>query len=272
MKSDFSKKLEEKVKKTIEKYKMFNKKEKLLIALSGGKDSAALAYIMKKLGYEFECLHINVGIGQFSEFSEKYAKIQSRMLGCNLNILRVKELLGKSVNEISKARPVCSVCGITRRYLMNYFAFKKGFDVLITGHNLDDIAKFYFHNLFNGQITYLSSLRPVIPKEKKLVKKVKPLFFVREEETLKYVSLNSIEFNPIRCPYERFAKTKRYDTILNSIDLINKRFLHSFVRNLSNLIHPKEAEMKTCKVCGMPSNRDVCSFCKIWNRKEPLVI
>ena len=54
---------ERKIERTIKKYKMVSPEENILIAFSGGKDSAAVAHVFKKLGYSITGLHINLGIG-----------------------------------------------------------------------------------------------------------------------------------------------------------------------------------------------------------------
>ena len=70
-KEHFIEYFENKVKKSIEKYKMLNKDEKILIAVSGGKDGHAAAWVLKKLDYNIELFHINLGIKGFSDESLK---------------------------------------------------------------------------------------------------------------------------------------------------------------------------------------------------------
>ena len=59
--------IEAKVKETVKKWKLGNKKEKIMVALSGGKDSTLTAYFLKKLGYNIEGFHIDLKIGSYSE-------------------------------------------------------------------------------------------------------------------------------------------------------------------------------------------------------------
>ena len=62
---DFEKRFIEKVKYTIKEYSLFSKDDKLLLAISGGKDSVSLAYALYKLGYNFDLLFIDLNIPNF---------------------------------------------------------------------------------------------------------------------------------------------------------------------------------------------------------------
>jgi hypothetical protein len=59
------------VNRSIKKYKIIRKNEKILACVSGGKDSSAMAFALKKLGYDIEILHIDLGIGEYSAKSRK---------------------------------------------------------------------------------------------------------------------------------------------------------------------------------------------------------
>ena len=117
----------------------YEKGEKVLVALSGGKDSLALALVLSRLGYDVTGLHIDLSIGISSEkaravverFCEKHAipLIIKEMEKEGLAIPKVKARLN---------RPICSTCGKIKRYYFNQTARELGFDALATGHNLDD--------------------------------------------------------------------------------------------------------------------------------------
>ena len=64
----------ENVKKTISDYKLLDEKEKVLVALSGGKDSISVLYILKKLGYNVSALTIDLNIGDYTKKNVKTAR------------------------------------------------------------------------------------------------------------------------------------------------------------------------------------------------------
>ena len=274
-KEHFIEYFERKVRRTIERYKLLKPDEKILVVISGGKDSAVTAYVLKKLGYNIECLHINLGIGKYSEESEAYAKRQCELIGAKLHIVRVKELLGAGIGELKTRRPTCSYCGITKRYIFNKFAYENGFDAIATGHNLDDEVSFIFSNIMHWNTDYLGKQGPLLPGEGRFVKKVKPLYELTEREVVYYALALGLEYIIHECPYARGATTIEYKEILNAMEekkpgtKINfiKGFLrkkHLFEREL------KEAPLGECKVCGMPAQGEKCSFCRVWGLEEPI--
>lgn len=266
---------ERKVRRTIERYKLLRQEEKVLVVVSGGKDSAVTAHVLKKLGYSIECLHINLGIGDYSEKSERYARAQCEALNVPLHVVRVRELLGAGIGELRTRRPVCSYCGITKRYIFNRFAHENGFDAIATGHNLDDEASFVFSNIMHWNTEYLAKQGPLLPGEGKFVKKVKPLYELTEREVVYYALATGIEYIMEECPHARGATSIEAKEVLNAME--EKRpgtkvnFIKGFLRK-RGLFEAglKEAPLGECGVCGMPAQGEKCSFCRVWGLEEPI--
>ncbi|AAR39133.1 NEQ283 [Nanoarchaeum equitans Kin4-M] len=257
-------KLKYKVLDTIKRYSLFSPNEKLLLAISGGKDSVTLLDILYNLNYKFDLYFIDLGIKGFSDISEKIVESLSKEYGLNLYIDRVADY-GITIKPIGKM-PACAVCGIVKRYLMNKFAYEKDY-TLITAHNFDDIIAFALANLFSGNYEYLLKIRPKNERYYKLAKKVKPLFFVREKETLQYVKEKNLPYVNIECPLRRKNTQDRYKNIANEFEKIFPGFKKNFIKALLyyNTRVPEPKPKNYCKICGYPSKGEVCSFCRIRN-------
>jgi len=264
---------ERKVRRTIERYKLFKKDERILVAISGGKDSAVVSYILKKFNYDIQCLYINLGVGKYSDKCEEYVKRQCEMIDTPLHIVRIRELLGTGVGELRTTRPTCSYCGTTKRYISNKFAYDNNFDVVVTGHNVDDEASFIFGNVLNWNTQYLAKQGPILPGEGKFVKRVKPLYEATEREIVAYASAVGIEYVTDKCPYSKGAITLKYKEVINQLEEMRPGTKIKFVRGFLKKRYLFEGEVergeiKECKVCGMPSGGEVCSFCRIWGLRE----
>ncbi len=262
------------VRDTIKRFKMFDKNSKILVAVSGGKDSLSLLDVLNKLGYNVSALYINLGIRNYSlkakEIVEKYCNEKN----IKLIIFDIKEEYGKYLEEfIGLRRNLCSVCGIIKRYVMNKVAYENGFDVIATGHNLDDEVSFLLWNLLNGNFQYIKQ-KPVLEKiHEKSVKKVKPLVFLTERENLLYAMLNNI-YNvhmEIDCPYSTNAPTNLLKRFMNNLEErfpgIKMKFYKKFLE--SNIFSPDKflGEIKSCKICGYMTSGEICSFCKLFKKK-----
>ncbi len=258
------------VEKAIKRYSLFDKDEKILVAISGGKDSLTLAYLLKELGYDIEGYYIDLGIGEYSKASEEKVLKFSETFNITIHIERVKDFFWDlSIPEISyiTRRPSCSVCGHIKRYLMNRFGYEHGFSALATGHNLDDEVGVLFGNIINWKMGYLGRQSPILPSsDKKLIKKVKPLVLCGEREIAAFALTYGIDYIEMECPHVKGS------TYLYNKSLINKleekspgsklRFYQGFLQN-KHLFKEEDIDLHPCEVCGYPTTAKVCTFCNI---------
>ncbi|MEN3045168.1 MAG: TIGR00269 family protein [Candidatus Hydrothermales bacterium] len=267
----------------IKKYKMFTYSDKVAVAVSGGKDSLSLLYLLNKLGYNILGIHINLGIFKenYSNKSEIFVRNFRDKFNIPILIYNVKENQEKGIEDIVKERwkdKPCAVCGMVKRYLMNILALKNNCTVLATGHNLDDESSRLFGNIIYWQEEHLEHQELTLPEENGLLKKVKPFFLFTEKEIALYAILNRIDYIKDECPYSVGAKTLKYKGILNLLENDSPgtkyRFLTGFY-NFKKKIDKKGLKTfkgtNKCIQCGMPTKREICTFCTTFE-KHPFKI
>ena len=274
----FTEWFEKQVQKTIKQFRMFSRKEKVAVAVSGGKDSLSLWFALHRLGYETFGIHINLGIDRwnYSENSLKLCQTLSKRIDRPLIVFNLKEELGYTVEEIAKGtgrKDVCSVCGTFKRYLMNRIAQEHGFRVVATGHNLDDESALLLSNTIRWEISYLGKQYPVLPEGGGFARKVKPFCFMTEKETVSYAILNSIEFMETGCPNAGKATSRIYKQAISLLEHempgTKLRFYKEFLKKARPLFErelKEQTELNECKVCGMPTTAPVCSVCRTLER------
>ena len=259
---------EKKVEGTIKKFGLINKKERAVVAVSGGKDSMSLLYVLNKKGYNVTALAIDEGIADYREETLETMKKFCTKNGVPYRVVSFKKEFGKTLDEIMilhKERP-CSVCGVFRRYLLNKYS--KGFDVLATGHNMDDEAQAILMNLIKTNISLFNRLGPVSGKmkSKKFTRRVKPFYFCSEKEIMVYSFLNNLNTGFNECPNVEFAFRLRIRDILNQISTkkpeIKRKIIDWFLKNKEekdNSLH--EEDVSECDTCGEASAKGICSAC-----------
>ncbi|ADM27391.1 PP-loop domain protein [Ignisphaera aggregans DSM 17230] len=263
-----------KVVRAMDRYGMVSSGERILIAVSGGKDSMALLHIMNSISQERSlrvlALHIDLGIGEYSRRSREIVSMIAKSFGIDLIVYDLKRDLGLSLPEMKKGirRGTCSLCGLVKRYVMNTAAIELG-ATLATAHNADDIAIYILKNIVIGDWNSCIKLVPVIPEVKGYVaKKIRPLYEVYENEAMLYVVSQNIPYVDMECPYTyRGGIEERVREFLNKLEEerpgIKISFLRKFTRNIEVLRINREEHIGQCTSCGLISSRDMCSFCRI---------
>ncbi|AWR97591.1 TIGR00269 family protein [Acidianus sulfidivorans JP7] len=274
--------IKERVRKEAEKQGIL-KANKVLLAVSGGKDSLTLADTLASIVNPKRLIAFNIveGIAGYNRH-EQVLRLKKYLddLGIELISSSFKEEVGYSLDEMvnsSKNRGLniaaCTFCGGFRRKLINNAGRQVKADLVATGHNLDDEAQTVIVNLLRGDVKRLVRLGDVPLKlSDKFVLRVKPLRKIYEWETTMYAYLKGFEFQDVECPYISLKPTLRAKVrdLLYSIEDKNPGSLMRIVEEfdiISENIRRNTAkeELPRCKICGEPTSygRDICKNCEL---------
>jgi uncharacterized protein (TIGR00269 family) len=259
---------------TMKKYRMAPPGGRVAVALSGGKDSLVAALALFRLGYAVEGLFIDLGIdeGDFSPASRQACETFCQAEGIPLAVYSLREEFGKTVPEIARRYPrLCSICGVTKRHIMNDCALASGVSALATGHTLDDLTAALFANLQRWDLHHLAKGLPALPAERGFAMKIKPLAFQTEAEISVYAQQHGVRPVAARCPYAAEAKFKRHKAALNTLEEESPGFKRLFYDGYLKNAHrfkddTSRPPLVTCGACGRPSPAPVCTFCRIWRK------
>jgi uncharacterized protein (TIGR00269 family) len=277
--------LPEQSERFIQMYRMFTRDERILVAVSGGKDSLVLWDVLTKLGYQADGLYIGLGIDGGIDYSDQsYEQIRAFMAdrpSFHLMAVDVEATYGATIpvaaaNTNRGREKPCAVCGLSKRHIMNRAALEGGYDVLATGHNLDDEAAILFGNTLTWQTGYLSRQGPVLPATGEgLARKVKPFCRFYERETAAYAIMAGIDYMYDECPYAAGASSIYYKELLNNLEAdrpgAKLQFYLNFLRAKEKegaFNQPmKQVTLQACHTCGQPTTADgQCAFCRTWDK------
>jgi len=276
----FIRKIESKVKRTIREYKLLDhKKDKIIVAASGGKDSMTALYLLHKFKYDVEALMVDLRIGNWSEINRKNTEKFCKKHGIKLHVIDIQEELGYSMCYIRTAIKSktklknCTICGVLRRWLVNKKARELRATKLVTGHNLDDEAQTVLMNIFKKNTSLNVGLGPKsgVREDKKFVQRIKPLYFLYEKDIKKYAKIMKFPVQYKKCPCisEAFRKDVRalLDKLEKRIIEVKGNIVLNFLETLPLLkkeyASKSNTKLKYCKNCGEPSRDQVCYACKL---------
>jgi len=267
----FVKYFNDQVKRAIEDFDMLGPEDRVLVAVSGGKDSLALWDVLLALGYQASGMYLGLGIGDYSDRSGDACHRFAGERRADLLHVDLREEYGFDIPTAGAtgSRSTCSVCGLSKRYVFNRVALDHGFDVVATGHNLDDEAATLMGNTLRWQTEYMARQYPALTEREGLVKKVKPLHRLSERETAAYAFLQGIDYVVEECPLVRGNTQLKYKDAMNQLESgspgIKASFYLGYLQRAAHRFRDEvagEGDLIACERCGQPTTGRFCAFCR----------
>jgi uncharacterized protein (TIGR00269 family) len=278
----FAQSIEDKVRATITRYRMLNFDDHLAVAVSGGKDSLSLLYILAKLKKHrpqttLTAVTVDEGIAGYRDEALATAAESCRKLEVPHHVVSFNELYGFTLDEIVRKTRVggqaeltaCAYCGVLRRKAINTAARQVGANKVATAHTLDDEAQTVLMNIFRGDICRLAKEKPVTSEvHPLLVQKIKPFTEIPENESALYAYVKRIKFQDTPCPYAGEALRNDMRWMLNRMESKHAGTKFTVLRAMDRLRPALEETaskegFKTCVECGEPSAADLCKTCEM---------
>lgn len=260
------------IERGIKAHKLLTKDDRVLVALSGGKDSLALMHLLGRLGYDVTGLHVDLGIPDSSEHARASVEDFCNRHGfaCSVHELEAEGLAIPAVRAKVR-RPICSICGKIKRYTFNRTAMEQGFTALATGHNLDDEVARLFANTLRWDTAYLADQGPFLPASSGFAKKVKPLYRLSEFELANYCFLQGIEYHVSGCPFSKGASFTVHKELWSDLEdqmpgqKLNwyEIFLKQGRAAFQTLERETGVELSPCGRCGYPTSAELCGVCRV---------
>ncbi len=272
----FSESIAEKTRRTVSKYKMIAPRERIAVAVSGGKDSLSLLKVLSGLynprRNQIVAISVDEGVAGYRDEALQHARSVADDLGIDQVVVSYKEMFGFSLDEAldwkeERRASSCSFCGVFRRRAIDEAAVRANASVVATAHNLDDYVQTFMMNLMHGDVARLGWLDPAYADDSFPVRRVKPFMEIYEEEVALYAYQNGIPFQSVSCPYMHEGLRSEVRDYLNMMEAnhpgIKNVLLRSSLDVISRYARSQGKDSIPCSNCGKPSSNGLCSVCRM---------
>jgi len=280
--SCFVRLFEKRVRKTIRLGKLLSPKDKIAVALSGGKDSSTALHVLKELSekipsLELVAITIDLGIRGYQKKALDSAREFCRELGVRHYVYSFKEEYGFTLEDavrkskrLDKPAPGCSYCGVFRRKLLNDKCLELEITKIATGHNLDDEIQTAMMNFIRSDWDRVARMGAIVGvvKDMGFVPRIKPLRNCPENEVKEYAEIKGLEFYSGKCPHSGEAMRGSVRGAIDRIDKNHPGTKFQLLKSTDNLIeilrgYKKFGRIGKCKGCGDLTSAKLCKVCEL---------
>ncbi len=207
---------------------LFEKSERILLAVSGGVDSIVMVHLFKDAGFNFGIAHVNFGLrGEESQGDEAFVQNFAEQIEVPFYVRHFNTKQYASQNKISIQMAARDLRYAWFEELLN----EHGYRFIATAHHLDDQAETFFINVLRG--TGISGMHGILPKQGKIIR---PLMFTTREKIMSVAIDRNLAWREDRSNKSRkYLRNKLRLDVLSELYKINPLFSHKLNESITHL-------------------------------------
>ncbi|SHF17210.1 tRNA 2-thiocytidine(32) synthetase TtcA [Thermomonas hydrothermalis] len=231
-----AKRLRHQVGQAIADYGMIEDGDRVMVCLSGGKDSYTLLdillHLQKKAPVRFELVAVNLDQKQ-PGFPAHVLPDYLRAIGVPFHILE-QDTYSVVKRVVPEGKTLCSLCSRLRRGALYSFAAREGFTKIALGHHRDDLVATFFLNLFFH--AKLSGMPPKLLSDDGKHVVIRPLAYVREADIAAYARMRGFPIIPCNlCGSQENLQRKQVQRMLMEWEKEHPGRIDSIARALTDI-------------------------------------
>jgi len=220
--------------KAIHHYDLIQDGDRILVAVSGGKDSLTLLHHLherkKRVQTQYELIPVHIDLGFGSERVEILKDFfKAKGLPYHIEFTDI----GRRANSPENRENPCFLCSWERRKRLFQLAYKLKCNKVALGHHRDDIIETLLLNIFySGEI---STMVPIQTLFKGKITLIRPLALIDEKKIERFAREMDLPFGPSGCPVSGKTKRKEVKELIETLERKNRKIKGNIFRSLSNI-------------------------------------
>jgi len=225
--------------KAVQEYELIKENDKIMVCISGGKDSFLLAKCIQEIKrhgkFNFEAYFVVMNPG-YSEYNKNLIIENAKTLNIPIEIFESD--IFDIVTTVDKSP--CYLCARMRRGFLYSKAKELGCNKIALGHHFDDVIETTLLSMFYG-----SEIKTMMPKLHSTnfegLELIRPLYLVKENDIISWSKSNDLTFLNCACKFtekssvEDLSKRKEIKELINNLRKINKNVDHNIFKSLDNI-------------------------------------
>ena len=261
----FRKDIWAKVVKAVIEYELIKEKDRIMVCISGGKDSFLLAKCIQELKrhgkVNFDAVYVCMNPG-YNEKNKSLIISNASKLGIEL------EMFESNIFEVVKTvdKSPCYLCARMRRGCLYKKAQELGCNKIALGHHFDDVIETTLLSMFYG--AEIKTMMPKLHSDNfKGLELIRPLYLVKEESIVSWAKYNNLSFINCACKFTEDYSKREVDSKREEVKGLIKK-MREYNPNVDYNIFKALDNVNLNCILGTKNNGNYKSFIDNYNEKE----